>query len=277
MYLSLQSTLVAGRVKWPEFARLAHYIGFSGTDVALEVAMAEGVDATKELLAGLNLKPAVVGLPVEFRKDEATFQQGLKKLDEAGRFSTAIGCPRMTTWFLPSSELPKAEQRKIYKERWSACAAILKKSNVRFGLEFVSPVHLRKRFPNEFIYRMDETLELAKECGSNVGLLLDSWHWHHASGTTADIVAAGKDRIVHVQVADAPDIPPEKIVDSERLMPGEGIIDFVAFFKALKEIGYEDGISPEVFGRGLKDMEPSEGAQLGYDTTMTLMKKAGVA
>lgn len=277
MYLSLQSTLVAGRVKWPEFARLAHYIGFSGTDVALEAAMAEGVDATKELLAGLNLKPAVVGLPVEFRKDEATFQQGLKKLDEAGRFSAAIGCPRMTTWFLPSSELPKAEQRKIYKERWSACAAILKKSNVRFGLEFVSPVHLRKRFPNEFIYRMDETLELAKECGSNVGLLLDSWHWHHAGATTADIVAAGKDRIVHVQVADAPDIPPEKIVDSERLMPGEGIIDFVAFFKALKEIGYEDGISPEVFGRGLKDMEPSEGAQLGYDTTMTLMKKAGVA
>jgi len=277
MYLALQSTLVAGRVKWPEFARLAHYIGFPGTDVALEPAMAEGAEATKKLLAELNLKPAVVGMPVDFRKDEATFQTGLEKLDGAAQFASAIGCPRMTTWFLPSSELPKAEQRKIYKDRWSACAAILKKSDVRLGLEFVSPVHLRKRFPNEFIYRMDETLALAKECGSNVGVLLDSWHWHHAGATVADIVSAGKDRIVHVQVADAPDLPPEKIVDGERLMPGEGIIDFVAFFKALKQIGYEDGISPEVFGRGLKDMEPSQGAQMGYDTTMAVMKKAGVA
>ena len=120
-------------------------------------------------------------------------------------------------------------------------------------------------------------MEFAKEIGPNVGLLLDSWHWRHAGATVADIENAGRDRIVHVQVADAPDLPPEKIVDSERLMPGEGVIDWNGFFGALKKIGYADGISPEVFGRGLKDMEPAQGAQLGYDTTMAVMKKAGVA
>ena len=87
---------------------------------------------------------------------------------------------------------------------------------------------------------------------------------------------AGKDRIVHVQVADAPKLPPEEILDNERLMPGEGIIDWNAFFGALKKIGYDDGVSPEVFGRGLKEMPPEQGAELGLRTSRAVMQKAGV-
>jgi sugar phosphate isomerase/epimerase len=92
-----------------------------------------------------------------------------------------------------------------------------------------------------------------------------------------DIVAAGKNNIVHAQINDAPDLPPEKIMDNERLMPGEGIIDLSGFLQALKKIGYSDGVSPEVFGRGLKEMAPEAGAKLGFDTTLAVMKKAGVA
>jgi sugar phosphate isomerase/epimerase len=278
MYISLNGTLVAGgKAPWPEFARLAAKTGFRGTDVSITPAMQQGVEATRKLLAELRLAPAVVGLPVEFRKDEETFQRDLKGLDQAAQFCAAIGCPRMTTYFLPSSELPKPEQRRIYKARWQACAEILARHKVRFGLEFVSPVHLRKRFPHEFIYRMDETLELAKECGSNVGVLLDSWHWYHAGGTLRDIEAAGLDRIVHVQVADSPQLPPERILDNERLMPGEGVIDLAGFFRTLKKIGYKDGVSPEIFGRGLKNIPPEEGAKLGLETTARVMKKAGIA
>lgn len=90
------------------------------------------------------------------------------------------------------------------------------------------------------------------------------------------ILDAGKQRVVHVQAADAPKLPPEEIRDNERLMPGEGIIDFKAFFGALKKIGYTDAVSPEVFGRGLKDMPPEEGAKLGLKTTTEVMRKAGV-
>ncbi|MCW5979374.1 MAG: sugar phosphate isomerase/epimerase [Bryobacteraceae bacterium] len=278
MYLSMNGTLVGGRLKWLEFAELAAKTGYPGVDVSLEQAMREGLNSTRALLARLKLKPAVVGLPVEFRKDDGAFRESLKRLPEAAKFSAAIGCPRMTTWVMSSSEASKDEQRKVLKDRFTACAEILAKERIRFGLEFLGPVHLRKRFPHEFIYRMDEMLEFAKECGPNVGVLLDSWHWRHADGTVEDIVRAGKERIVHVQVADAPaGVPPEKIVDSERLMPGEGAIDWGAFFGALKRIGYVDGVSPEVFGRGLSTMLPEDGARLGYSYTMEVMKKAGAA
>lgn len=276
MYVALNGTLTTNRVPWPEFAELAAKTGYLGVDVNLGKAMELGLEATQATLARLRIKPAVVGLPVDFRKDDATFQQGLSKLEEAARFAASIGCPRMGTWLMPSTDTPRQELLGIYRSRFSACAAILGKHGVRLGLENVSPLHLRKRSPHEFIWRTDEVLAFAKECGPNVGLLLDSWHWHHAGGTSRDIVDAGRDRIVHVQAADAPKIPAEDIRDNERLMPGEGIIDFNAFFGALKKIGYTDGVSPEIFGRGLKDMPPEEGARMGLRTTTEIMKKAGV-
>jgi sugar phosphate isomerase/epimerase len=277
VYLSLNSTLVAGRVPWPEFARLAARVGFPGVDVSTSGVIKEGLEATRAMLKQLKLKPAVAGLPVEFRKDEATFRRDLAKLDGAAQLMAAIGCPRMNTYIMPSSDRPKAEQRKIYKQRLGAAADILARSHVRLGLEFLGPLHLRKMFPYEFIWRMDEMLEFAKECGPMVGLELDSWHWHHAGATAKDIIAAGKDNIVNVQVNDSPRLPPDQIRDDERLMPGEGVIDLVAFFGALKEIGYDEGVSPEVFGRGLKNMPPEEGARLGLESTRAVMRKAGVA
>lgn len=277
MYLSLNGTLVAGRVAWPEFARLAARVGFPGVDLSTSGAMKEGLEATRSLLAELKLTPAVAGFPVEFRKDEAAYRRDLANLEAAAQFAAAVGCPRMNTYILSSSQLPKAEQRAIYKKRLTAAADILARSHVRLGLEFLGPVHLRKMFPYEFIWRMDEMLEFAKECGPNVGLELDSWHWYHAGATVEDIVAAGKDNIVNVQVNDSPRLPPDKIRDDERLMPGEGVIDLVSFFRALQKTGYNEGVSPEVFGRGLKDMPPEEGARMGLETTRAVMRKAGVS
>jgi sugar phosphate isomerase/epimerase len=123
---------------------------------------------------------------------------------------------------------------------------------------------------------MDETLAFAKECGPNIGLILDAWHWHHAGATAQDILAAGKLYIVNVHVSDARQQPADEVRDNQRLMPGEGVIDLVTFFQSLQRIGYEDGVSPEPLGRLPQDMTAENGARLGLDTTLAVMKKAGV-
>jgi len=277
VYLSLNPTIVNGRVPWPEFARLAAKVGFPGVDVDLSAAMKAGLPATTALLEDLKIKPAAVNFPVEFRKDDAAFRTDLEKLPDQASFSAAIGCPRMITWIMPSSKTPKAELRALYLKRFSAAADVLARSHVRLGLEFLGPLHLRQMEPNEFIWKMPEMLAFAVECGANVGLLLDVWHWHHAGATTEDIVKAGKDRIVHVHFNDAPKLPPSEIRDNERLMPGEGVINLNGFLKALHQIGYEDALSVEVFGRGLKDMTPEAAARLALETSRTVMRKAGLA
>ena len=276
MYLALNSQLTTGRVPWPDFARLAGKVGFHGVDVMLGAAFKEGIPPTNALLSQLRLHPAMLDFPVEFRKDEATFRESLTHLEDAAQFAAAIGCPRMMTYLMPSSDTPKKELRALYKERFTRSADILARSHVRLGLEFLGPLHLRRMFKYEFIWRMPEMLEFAIECGSNVGLTLDTWHWHFAGGTTHDIIAAGKDRIVTVHFNDAPDLPPDQIRDNERLMPGEGVIDLTGFLHALKKIGYEDALSVEVFGHHLKDMTPEQGASLGLRTGRSAFENAGI-
>src|ERR1700685_1952170 len=80
MYLALNSVLIDNRVHWPDFARLAAQGGFPGTDVMLDAAMRAGAAPTNDLLDQLHLLPAAINFPVEFRKDDATFQAGLAKL-----------------------------------------------------------------------------------------------------------------------------------------------------------------------------------------------------
>ena len=47
--------------------------------------------------------------------------------------------------------------------------------------------------------------------------------------------------------------------------------------KQAKKIGYADGVSPEPLGRMPPEMSAEEGAKLGLETTLAVMKKAGVA
>ena len=43
----------------------------------------------------------------------------LQKLEEAAPFCAAIGCPRLMTYLISSSETPKDELRRLYKARIS--------------------------------------------------------------------------------------------------------------------------------------------------------------
>jgi sugar phosphate isomerase/epimerase len=276
MYVSLNGSLTGGRPAWPDFARLAARTGFGGVDVNLGAAMKEGLDATRALFAEIKIKASNTHLPMPYSGTEEAFQAGMKKLDEAAQFAAAIGCPCMLDILPPSSQTPKAEYRKIIKDRLIAMAEVLRRRNLRLSLEFLGPLHFRTGQPYEFIWRMDEALGFAKECGPNVGLTLDVWHWYHAGATKADILAAGKARIVHVHLSDCPKMPPEEVRDDHRVLPGEGVIDLVGFFQTLRQAGYEGGVSPEPLGRIPKEMAPEEGAKLGLETALTVMRKAGV-
>ena len=125
MFLALNSVLLGGRVPWPEFPKLAAKVGYPGVDVMLKPAMQAGVKATRELLSELHLKPAAIDLPVEFRKDDAAFKQTLAGLEDSAPFAAAIDCPRMVTYIMPSSDKPKDELRRLYKQRFTEIANIL--------------------------------------------------------------------------------------------------------------------------------------------------------
>jgi len=276
MYLSLNWALIGGKAGWPEFARVAARTGYGGTDVDLGAAQKAGVESTRALFAELQIKASNANLPVNYTRDRATFERDLAGLDAAAQFAAAIECPTFLAVLPPAGPTPKAEWRKTTLERLTKTGEILQRSKIRLGLEFLGPLHFRTSQPHEYIWRMDETLAFAKECGPNVGLLLDVWHWYHAGATLADISAAGKERVFHVHLSDCVQETPEQVRDNQRVLPGEGVIPLVPFFETLAAIGYQGGVSPEPIGRIPKEMRAEEGARLGLETGMAVMRRAGV-
>lgn len=273
MFVSLNSSLTRG-MPWLDFARLAASTGYPGVDVDLKGAREQGADATRALLRNLKLKPGVINFPVNWTGADEAYRETMAGLPDAAAFAAAIDCPRMITVLPPASATPKAELRVVLKRRLQEISQLLAKSDVRLGLEFLGPLHFRTRQPYEFIWKMDEALQFATECGPNIGLLVDAWHWHHAHATADDIIRAGRRRIVHIHVSDAKAQPPEEVRDNQRLLPGEGVIDLVTFFRALQHVGYSDAVSPEPLGRIPPDMPPAEGAKLGLTSTRAVIEKA---
>jgi sugar phosphate isomerase/epimerase len=300
MFVSLPPWAVARNVGWPEQARLAARVGYAGIDWAFGPAKAAGVAATRALLAELGIVPTIVNLPMRdaLGPDDAAFAAQLPALAEDAAFCRAIGCSRFQLVLgatTPNGQ-PKAERWAHVRRRLSAVAAVLAPHDVRLGLEFLGPLVFRRPRaradatpadapvpapppapPVPFVWTLRETLALCEASAPNVGVTLDAWHWHHSGGTVADVRAADAARIVHVHVSDARAMPPEEVRDDMRLLPGEGVIDLVGFFRALQAIGYRGGVAPETIGPRIPDgMPPEESARLALEATRAVMRKAGV-
>ncbi len=278
MKIALCPVTAGAGLPWPEHVALAARTGYDAVEVDLgavkQMVDGDGITAVADFFASHNVAPGCCGLPVEFRKDDATFEAGLKGLGEYARLAAELGCPRMATWVPPVYDRPGREMRAILKDRFTQVGSVLAEHGVRIGLEFISPLHIRQGAGERVcIWQMKPMLELAAECGPNVGLLLDCWHWHHEpDATVQDILDAGRERIVHVHLNDSADLPPEEIRDNQRLLPGEGVIDLTGFLGALKQIGYEGVLSVEVFGR-LAGVDHTEAAKLALDATRAVLKK----
>jgi sugar phosphate isomerase/epimerase len=277
IFVSLNNTLLNGKAQWPESVRMAARVGYGGTDVNLAAAMKEGLDATKALLAETMLRPSYANLPVNAtRADDESFQKGMETLDDQVKFAAAIGCRRMMVVMPPATQTPKDELRQTLKKRFETIGAVLSRHDVRCGFEFLGPLHFRQRAPHEFIWRMNEMVDFAKECGPSYGVVLDVWHWHHSGATLDDIRRAGNSRIVLIHLSDAAKQAPEDVRDNQRLMAGEGVIDLIGIFRTLREMGWEGSVSPEPLGRIPKEMSAEDGAKLGLDTARAALRKAGI-
>lgn len=301
MFISLPPWAVARNTGWPEQARIAARVGYAGIDWAFGPAKQAGVEATRALLAELRIIPTIVNLPLQdaFAGDDAAFRAKLPQLKEDAAFAAAIGCRRMMVVLSPASAQPKAERWTFVRDRLAAISEVLQPSEIRLGLEFLGPLYFRLPRAGRggrgrgrnggadappppptipFVWTLPETVQLGVDSGPNVGVVLDAWHWYHSGGTVDDVLATDASRIVHIHVSDAREMPAEEVRDNMRLLPGEGVIDLVGFFQALKKIGYAGGVSPETIGPRIPDdMPPEESARLALEATRAVMAKAGVA
>jgi sugar phosphate isomerase/epimerase len=205
---------------------------------------------------------AIAGLPVEFRKDDASFTDSMKTFPAFAAGLKRAGVVNVTTWISPASpDRIYPENLRTHARRLSESAAVLQDQGIRLGLEYVAPKTLwsAQRFP--FVHTMAEMKNLIAEIARpNVGFVLDSWHWYTAGESKKDLLTLRGDRVVSVDLNDAPaGIPVDQQVDSRRELPAStGVIDVSAFLGALKEIGYTGPVRVEPFNEAVRRMPPEQ-------------------
>ena len=216
-----------------------------------------------------GVRYGAAGLPIEFRRDDAAFDEGMAKLPRQAAVLRQLGVSRVATWIMPgSNDLTYLQNFKQHQTRLRAAAKILDDYGLRLGLEFVGPRTTRARYRFPFICTQHGMMELVDAIGTpNMGLLVDSWHWYTSHGTIDELLRLSNKDIVHVHVNDAPpDIPVDEQRDNRRQLPvTSGVIDMKGFVNALVKIGYDGPVECEPFDRDLRAMDDGPAVQKTSD------------
>jgi sugar phosphate isomerase/epimerase len=266
MLRSLNIGAIGHRTDLAETLRLAKQFGFDAIDFSIGdvqlLADAQGNEAVSALFGAAGVQAGSWGFPVEFRRDEATWRQGLAQLPAQAALAQALGFSRTATWIMPcDNERSFAQNFKFHVERLRPAAEILADHGIRFGLEFVGPRTLRISRSHDFIHTLDGMLALCAAIGTdNMGLLLDSYHLYTAHGRVDDLYRLSNHEIVVVHINDAPaGIATDEQQDGVRALPGvTGVLDLTGFLHALASIGYDGPVTVEPFDKSLKEMAMEE-------------------
>ncbi|KGP85154.1 MULTISPECIES: sugar phosphate isomerase/epimerase family protein [unclassified Paenibacillus] len=222
--------------------------GFQSVDLnPLSFIEEVGKEQAKHLLESNQVIIGSSDLTVDWRTTDEQFREGLQSLVQMAEAAASLNCYSCCTYILPSTDQPAASFMAAATKRLRLCADILDAYGIRLGLEFVGCHHLRTQWKNPFIWSVGDTLDWIETIHApNVGLLVDSYHWHTNGLAIEEVLNLKKEQVVHVHINDAYDLPIEELLDYERLYPGEGVIDLPGFLKNLKAIGYTGVVSQEV-------------------------------
>ena len=254
----------------PDYVALAKNHGFSAIEFSIgeaaELVKNTSFDNVASLFNESKILPITFNLPLEWREDEDTFESGLSELKSLAKLAQDLGSSRCITYVLPDNGEPLAEYSSRSIRRFQQIGKVLEDQGVRFGLEFIGPSHFRTDSQNAWFYDIPGALHVVGQVENgaeleNIGLLVDCFHWYTSGGTMMDLASIPLEKIVHVHINDAPDLPAGMQNDAVRLLPGaSGTIDIVGFLGTLGALGYDGPVAVETFSEELRALAPDEAA-----------------
>lgn len=254
MYPSLMPDLIGISLPPDRAVELAARHGFTGVDFrllkCLEWIEAYGAEALAELMAEHDIRAGYASMLTRTLSASAgEWRDAVGLLPRVCRCAQRLGYTRAGVVVLPYDDrLDFAANRKQHLDRLSHVAPIFRDHGIRIGLEYVSPETRRADASFPFIHTLEMMLELITDAGQpNVGLMLDSFHWHAAQESVQHLRRLDAEQVVIVHVNDAPvDTPLNELDIRRRELPGQtGVIDLDGFVRALSHIGYDGPITSE--------------------------------
>jgi 2-keto-myo-inositol isomerase len=205
----------------------------------------------KALFAESGVKPISINSieHVTF-SDAAGYVQVRTECEDLAAIAEAIACPYIV--IVPGQFPPGGlSSYEVIEETVGVLrelASIAERHNLGLAFEFQS----QKDCSVQTLELADEIIQKVNR--RNIGLVIDSFHFHVGGSTIKMIDALDPKRLFIFQINDAEDLPSGQLTDAHRLLPGLGVLPLPEIIAALRRIGYEgvasvDASRPEYWER----------------------------
>ncbi|MFL7809878.1 MAG: sugar phosphate isomerase/epimerase family protein [Anaerolineae bacterium] len=186
---------------------------------------------------------------------------------EAAEFLAKLGGTMMVVGTDGPSELPADPVGEV-AAALHAMASSIEHTGVTLCLEFNwSPL----------VKTLRMAADVTRQVGmQSVGVVFDPAHYYCTPCKFAELTAENVATIRHVHVDDMRDKPPElSHCNSDRVLPGEGILDLGALLGQIERHGYEGYYSIELFNEALWATPVEEAARRMYSSLLPLCEDEG--
>lgn len=171
--------------------------------------------------------------------------------------------------------VPLVTERKILKEEikkssievLTELSDIAEPYGVNIALEFVG-------HPQCTVNTFEQAYDIVDAVGrENVGLVFDSFHFHAMGSNIESLKKADGKKIFIYHIDDTEDFPIGFLTDEDRVWPGQGAIDLDAHLSALREIGFNDVVSVELFRPEYYKLTAEETIKTAKETMEAVVSK----
>jgi 2-keto-myo-inositol isomerase len=216
-----------------------------------------------------KLKPfAFNALEFIIFRDEAGYNDIKENLVFLCQVGEKINCKKIVV--VPTFDVGDYTKSEIKKEsilKLNELADIAEKYGVKLAYEFVG-------YPNCSVNTFGQTYDIVSSVNrDNVGMVLDCFHFHAMGSRIEDLKKADASKIFIFHIDDSEDLPIGALRDDKRLWPGEGAVDLNLILGTLKEIGYSDMVSVELFRPEYWAWDAEDTVRVGKEKTIEVVNR----
>ena len=227
------------------------------------------LDALGERVRAEGLSPSCINSIEDITCRDAAGRAAL--LDELRRrtsMARAVGAPAIVV--VPSCVAAPVARKEAIEDAVDVLRAMSDVAgDVTLAFEFLGK-------PGCTVPTLDMAIEIVERAGrSNVGLVLDVFHFHAGGSALEDVRRVPIERLQVVHLNGAEDLPKAQLTDAHRLYPGEGVVPAADVLRLLREQGYDGVASVEIFRPQYWQLPAREVAGAAFAGATALLTAAG--
>lgn len=211
--------------------------------------------------SGLTI-PTTIYLAGWFQPAGPEHQKALDEVKRRLEQSAAVGAH-----FAVAGPPPGQADRALGAQHYAELLEIGRTFGVRPAFEYLGFV--------DDINTIDDAIDIIQRSGRpDATVVVDPFHCHRGGGSMESLTKLTADQIAISHFNDCPSTPAAHVQqDSDRVLPGDGVVNLSRYCELLGQVGYSGFLSLELFREDLWAQDPLHVAKLGLEKMKSVAER----